>query len=168
MSRSVSAVFAAAAHAPQTEEVLVILITIDHDDLANPIRISTDNGATFVVDGTTYRGTISNGENYTYCPVRVVLPDDSEETISQCTLEIDNVDRDILASIRTITSAPSMTLQVVLASSPDTTEAYYPNFTLSSIYADAMIISGTMSLGDFLSEPFPGGSMLPSNFPGLF
>jgi hypothetical protein len=168
VSRNVSAVFRAAVNKAQTGEVPVVLITLDHDDLDAPIRVSTDNADTFVVGERTVRGTISNGNNFPFCPVRVSLPDDSEETISEATLEIDNVDRDVMIAVRTAQSPPTITIQVVLASTPDTIEAQWLNFKLASVEADALVITGKLSLGNFLGEPYPGGSMLPSNFLGLF
>lgn len=168
MSRSTSALFRQAAYGPQTGEVVTMLLTLDHDDLAAPIRVSTDNKDTFAVDGVTIRGTISNGENYAYCPMRITLPDDSEESISEARIEIDNIDREILASIRSISSAPTVSMQVVLASQPDTVEARYDNFALADVQADAFVVSGRLTLGNFLGEPYPGGSVLPSNFPGAF
>jgi hypothetical protein len=55
-----------------------------------------------------------------------------------------------------------------LADTPNTKEARFDNFTLVNVTADAYQVKGTLSLGKFLNEPFPGGSMLPSNFPGLY
>lgn len=168
MSRSTSALFRRAAYRPQTGEVVAMLLTLTHADLAAPIRVSTDNAATFTVDGVTVRGTISNGENYTYLPMGFQLPDDSEESISEARIQMDNIDRAILASIRSISSAPSVTIQLVLASQPDTIEATFNNFALADVQADPLTISGRLTLGNFLGEPYPGGSMNPSNFPGMF
>jgi hypothetical protein len=168
MSRTASATFKNAVYASETGEVAVLLITMDHASLSDPIRISTDNADTFTVDGQTVRGTISRGENYLFCPIDVALPDDSYESISQATLRIDNVNRDILYAIRLLTSAPTVTMEVVLASSPNTVEASFPNFSLGSVTANAESVEGVLTLGCFLGEPFPGGSMNPSNFPGMF
>lgn len=168
MSRNVSAIFKAAAFAAETGQVPVLLLTFDHEDLTEPIRISTDNADTFVYEAETVRGTISRGNNYVYCPVTLALPDDSDESISKATMEIDNVDRRILQTIRGISSPPTITMELVLAASPNTVEASFANFSLVDVTADVMTVQGTFSLGSFLSEPYPGGSMLPSNFPGLF
>lgn len=168
MSRSTSALFRQAAYGPQTGEVVTMLLTVTHADLAAPIRVSADNADTFAVDGVTVRGTISNGENYIYLPMQIVCPDDSEESISEARIQLDNIDRSILASIRSISSAPAVTIQIVLASQPDTVEATYENFALADVQADPLTISGRLTLGSFLGEPYPGGSMNPSNFPGMF
>lgn len=150
------------------------MLRISHASLGSDILISTDNHDTFVVDGTTYRGTTSNvydgatSEDYQFCPIDISFPDDSAESISAATLTIDNVDRALMTSIRSITSPPTVTIILVLADTPNTKEARFDNFTLVNVTADAYQVKGTLSLGKFLNEPFPGGSMLPSNFPGLY
>lgn len=166
--RTTSTSFKAAALVQNTGEVPVLLVTIDHDNFSEPIRVSTDNADTFDVDGTTTRGTTSNGNNYIFYPMEIVLPDDSDESYAQASLTIDNIDRSILAAVRAITDSPSVSMQVVLASSPDTVEAEFSNFEFDSISADSLTVTGSLSLGHYYAEPFPGPSMLPSNFPGAF
>lgn len=168
MSRTTSTAFRDAVYRPETGEVYVLLLTLNHNDLATSIRVSTDNKDTFVVDSETVRGTISNGNNFVYLPMEITLPDDSDESITQAKISIDNINRDILLSIRTLDSPPTVSIQIVLASSPNTYEAQFNDFVLRDVTADALVISGTLSLSNFLNEPFPGGTMLPSNFSGLF
>ncbi len=166
--RSTSTTFREAVYQPETGEVFVLLLTINHDDLDDPIRISTDNKDVFTIEGEEIRGTASQTHEFLFLPMDIILPDDSEETISSAKISIDNVSRDVLLSIRGLDSAPTISMQIVLASTPDVIEAEFNNFELKDVTADALVITGTLSLGNFLSEPFPGGSMLPSNFPGLF
>lgn len=167
--RSTSAAFREAVYQPDTGEVFVLLLTINHENLgSDAIRLSTDNKDIFTIDGIEVRGTYSQGQQFLFLPMDIILPDDSDETISSAKISIDNVDREILIAIRGMDSAPTVTMQVVLASAPDVIEAQFNGFELKDVTADALVISGTLSLGNFLSEPFPGGSMLPSNFAGLF
>lgn len=166
--RTTSLAFREAVYKPETGEVYVLLLTLNSPVLTTPIRVSTDNKDSFVIDSVTVRGTISNGNNFVYLPMEITLPDDNEESITQAKITIDNIDRDILRSIRSIDIPPTITIQVVLASSPNTYEAEFNDFVLKDVTADALTISGSLSLGNFLNEPFPGGSMLPSNFSGLF
>jgi hypothetical protein len=168
MSRSVSANFRSAVYSQSTDEVPVLLVTMEHDNLTEAIRVSTDNADQFDVDGEITRGTISNGENFIFYPMAITLPDDSEESVTSASLTIDNIDRTIMREIRQLTDSPTITMQVVLASSPDTIEAEFDSFKFDSISADALTITGQLSLEHFYREPFPGTSMLPSNFPGMF
>jgi len=166
--RTVSTNFRAAAYAQNTDEVPVLLVTMDHVNLTAPIRVSTDNADTFDFEDETVRGTVSVGDEFVYYPMQIVLPDDSENSVPSASLTIDNTDLRIMREIRQMTDSPTIKMQVVLASSPDTIEAGFENFKFDTIDADALTINGKLSLDHFYKEPFPGTSMLPSNFPGIF
>jgi len=166
--RTVSTNFRAAAYAQNTDEVPVLLVTIDHVNLTVPIRVSTDNADTFDFEGETVRGTISSGNNFVYYPMQITLPDDAENSVPSASLVIDNIDLQIMREIRQMTDSPTIKMQVVLASSPDIIEAEFDGFKFDTIDADALTINGQLSLDHFYKEPFPGTSMLPSNFSGIF
>ena len=53
MSRSVSNTFKSTAFGSQTDEAYLVLIKIDHDDMENPIRV-TSNGVITVSNGETF------------------------------------------------------------------------------------------------------------------
>jgi hypothetical protein len=166
--RDTSISFRKAVNRQESDEVLVILITFEHDDLDESIRISTDNADEFEVLGVSTRGTISNGANFVYTPITIELPTDSEGIITQAQISMENISREIINLIRGLSESPTITMQVVRAEDPDVIEAEFSGFELVDFSADALILSGTLTLDNFLSEPYPGGSMLPSNFPGLF
>lgn len=157
MSRDTSLTFRQAVNAQETGEAFLVLIEIDHDDLTTPIRVTSDG-----VD------TVSNGNTYTAYPFEISLPDDQEGSVSAAKLTIDNIDRVIVEAIRSISTAPTVTISVVLGSDPDTVEATFPNYEFRQIEYDAMTVSGDLSLKTFMSEPYPGDAFLPSTFPGVF
>ena len=157
MSRSVSDTFKSAAFGQETSEAFLVLLEIDHADLASPIRVTSDG-----VD------TTSGGETFVAYPFEMSLPSNPETGVSQAQLTIDNVSQDIITSIRNITTPPSVVIRVVLASAPSTIEAEFSGFELKNVSYDALTITGTMTIESFMSEPYPGGSFLPSSFPGLF
>jgi len=150
---TVSATFKAAAYAQQTSEVFLKLLTIEHDDLASPIR---------VVDNT--ENIESNGETYLAAGFDVKLPDDDGRT----TLSVCNVDRVMVQAIRSIDSSPTISLSVIMASDPDTIEVGPFVMQLVDVGYDAFTISGTLSFDDFLIEPYPGDTFSPGQFKGLF
>lgn len=157
MSRNVSLTTRQALYDQETGESFLLLVTINHDDLPQPIRVSSDE-----VD------TVSRGNTFQKCAFEITLPDDVEERAPRARVRIGNVDRQIVKTIREIQTAPTITIEVVPGSDPDTVEAAFPDFILSDVSYDALVIEGEMSLDELLSEPFPSGRFDPARFPGLF
>lgn len=157
MSRDTSVTFREAVNAQETGEAFLVLIEIAHAALSTPIRVTSDGVST-----------ISNGDTYLPYPYDISLPDDPEQGVSSAQLTIDNIDRVIVESIRSISTAPTVTIRIVLGSDPDTIEAEFPNFEFREISYDAMTVSGDLTLKTFMGEPYPGDSFLPSLFPGVF
>lgn len=144
------------AFAADTADVWLVLVTIDHDDFAEPIRVvnNTEN-------------VTSRGELYVGFPFDATLPDSREDASPRARLVIDNTSREIAQAIRSITSAPIVTLEIIRAADPDTVEISLPYFTLRNVKWDAGKVSGDLSLEDFTSEPYPAGTFTPAYFPGL-
>jgi len=157
MSRSLSSSAVAAVNAQETGEVFLILLTIDHDDLAEPIRVVSNN-----------QDVTSNGNTFVGYPFEISLPQDDAEQVPTTRIRIDNVDRRIVDTIRLVSSPPTMTLQVVLASTPDTVELSFGNMTLREVEYDALVVEGTVQYEDVLHQAFPYHRFTPSSNPGLF
>lgn len=90
---SVSVNFRSSAYASETGRVPILLITFSHDDIAVPIRISTDpTQRVLETDEIIAYGTISRGDTYTFLPVSFKLPDDTDTGPGNMQIELDNVD----------------------------------------------------------------------------
>lgn len=158
MPRTLSIAAAAAVHAQETGEAFLVLLTLSHPDLAQPIRVTSDG-----------KDTPSRGSTYLQYPFEVTLPDEGDEAPPSVSLRIDNVDRQIVAAVRGITGdAITVRLEVVLASTPDVVEAGPYDFALREVSYDAQTIEGTLHYEDIIAEPYPGDSFTPSRFPGQF
>lgn len=157
MSRALSVVARQASYAQETGEVFLALLTISQADLASPIRIVNN-----------YENVTSNGNLYVGFPFEIDLPDDKMENIPRVTLKIDNVDRSIVEAVRTMTSPATITLDIVLASQPNTVEASFGGFVLRDVGYDALTVQGALAMEDVLNEPYPADSFTPNFFPGLF
>ena len=157
MPRSVSATLKQAAFAQETGEAVLELVTLDHPDLGGPLRMV--NNLTDVV---------SRGNTFVAFPFMLTLPAEDEDRAGEARLTIDNVSGEIAAALRSISSPATVTLEVVLASSPDTVEASAPDYQLRDVTIDVGQVSGRLTLEDFESEPYPAGRMSPLRFPGLF
>lgn len=156
MSWSTSEAFRRALHADGTGDAFLVLLTLEHDDLPAPIRVTSDE-----VD------TQSRGESYVAFPFELTLPDDGERP-PRARLVIDNVSREIVAAVRSIVGPPLVTMEIVRGSAPDDVEASFPFFRLINVGYDSLTVEGELVAEDLSREPFPEARFVPSRFPGLF
>lgn len=155
--RNLSSTALQAIYDNDTDEVFLVLITIDHSVLSEPIRVVANS-----------ENTTSRGDEYIAYPFDIQLPSDEESSPPRAQIVIDNVDREIVKSLRSITSPASFSIEVVLASDPDVIEASWYNFELRNVKGDVFQISGELTIEDVSSEPYPGDTFTPSKFRGLF
>lgn len=157
MSRDTSLTFREAVFASETSEAFLMLLTIDHETLSEPLRFSSDS-----VD------TTSRGETYLAFPFQLTLPVNDSDRIPYVNLTIDNIHRTIVQTIRELTSPPTLTIEIVLGSTPDVVEAIFPEFILRDVSYDKLVIQGNLSIESLEIEPFPAETYNTINFPGLF
>jgi len=141
----------------ETGEAFLVLLTIDHDDLTAPIRVVNN-----------HENITSNGNEFIAFPFEIELPGAGGDSLPEVTLRIDNVDRQIVQAIRSISGPPTVTLEVIMASTPNTIEAGPYEFTLRDATYDALTVEGRLQFQDILNEPYPADSFGPSGFQGLF
>jgi len=157
MSRNLSTGARQAIFAAESGEAFIILLTFTHESLATPIRVGSDS-----VD------TVSRGQAYIAYPFDLTLPDDDEGRAPRARLVIDNVDRQIVATLRNLATSPVLTLEIVRAAVPDVVEAVFHDFRLRNVRYDSHVIEADLTIEDFTAEPYPAGSFCPSLFPGIF
>ena len=153
----VSTSFKQDVYASETGEAFLALLTIDHAAISPPIRAvnNTEN-------------ITSRGDEFIAFPFDLVLPESSAEAPPRARLIIDNVSREIAQNIRLITTAPTVLVEIIRASAPDTVEVALPLFYLRDVKWNAMQVSGELVVEDLISEPFPSLQFTPAHFPGLF
>ncbi len=167
----VSLNFRQAAYAAETGNFPIVLFTITHSSLTDSILISSDptQRLTEYTTGTeVVYGTVSRGDNYIFYPMRLKLPDDTDEGMGELTLEIDNVHRTLTQTIRSIFTPPVINTEIVLSNTLDVVEAQWPEFMLTSISYNASVISGKLRAEMLEKEPFPALTFCPAYFPGMF
>ena len=132
-------------YAQETEEVFVLLLEVS--TTGEPIRVALDSenlDTKLTVDGTdTHSTAVTFAGGY----FGIELPEEAGENISTVRLTIDNVDRAIVAAIRS--AGP-----------------YY--LTLESASYDAMTVTGELAFEDVTNRRYPAHEYTPSNTPGLF
>lgn len=156
--REVSPAALQAALARETTQVFVPCLKINHAAFAAPIRVCYDSAPLERADGT-----------YQPYPFNIQLPDQLQDQLPQAKVTIDNVDLEVCNAIRTLTGLPSVTMDVVLASQPDTIECGPFEFSLQHAQADAQSIQCQLGFeDDIFSQQVPAQQYLPVTSPGLF
>jgi hypothetical protein len=157
--RVVSANALRAMLAQETGEVFLVCLTLNHSSFSAPYLLVNDMQQLVRTAGT-----------FQPFAFEVTLPNEQEDQVPQVQVTIDNVDRSILQAVRTIgAERPAMTMEVVLASSPNTIEAGPFNFSILNINYDVGQIQGTIGFeDDFLNTAFPADTYTPNNSRGLF
>lgn len=158
-----------AMFSPDADDSLITLLTITGTGISPALRIA---------DGYTQRisedsedvlyGVVSRTNNYIFLPFQISLPTEEVASAPRCTISITDVTRYLLPTIRSISSTPSVKIELVLSASPDTVEATFDGFQMGSISYNSDGITAELSVASLTQEPFPAHTFTPSYFPGLF
>lgn len=171
MSRTLSLTLRKAFNAEYSGEVLVTLLTLTHPDHpGDTAYISSDPTQRISVAGSPdiKWGTISGGITYVYAPLFIQLPDDVDERAPQARLGIENINRDLIALIRSVSTPGKCRLQLVLASTPNTVEIDFPELDWQSANYSGTVLSFSFGIDALDKEPYPAGTFNPAYFPGLY
>lgn len=157
MPRNTSLTVREAVFSQETSTAFLTLLTVDHENLDDPLRFTSD-----AVD------TVSRNDTYTAFPFKFRLPAEESEKIPEVTLTIDNVSREITSVIRNLDTAPDVDLEIVTSDDPDTVEAGPFSFKLKDISYDRLTVEGKLKNPALDEAAFPADTFNPSTFPGLF
>lgn len=166
--RQLSTAFLRESFKQETGVCPIFLLTISHPSLVTPIRVSSDpterlsETASQIVYGTT-----SRGNEYTFFPFSINIPNDEADSPAQMQIQLDNVNRELTSIIRSLSSPPTITTEIVLDTSLDDVEITWPEFLMTQIEY-GISIKGTLCLELLEREPYPALNFTPSYFGGLF
>jgi hypothetical protein len=167
MSRTVSSNFISAANAQETGEVIICLLTITHEEIAEPIYLSSDATERLSADPLIY-GTTSRGNQHLYLPFEFTLPDDKSDSPPRVLLTMDNTDRSLIELLRSISTPADVLVEIVLASDLNQVELEMPSLQLGDVTIGEGSISASLVADTLINEPYPAGLFTPGSFPGLF
>lgn len=166
MPRDLSLRFQNAANAAETGEVVVCLLTVSHETMQEPIRLAS-TGERLSDDPVAY-GLVSRGETYLYLPFEFAMPQDRDDVPPRIELVMDNVERSLVAVLRSIDRPLDILVELVLAGTPDIVETSLPKMKLANISYTAATITATLVVDNLVTEPLPSGIFNPARFSGLF
>lgn len=101
MSRDISTEARQSLNAAETGDAFLILLTLSHAGMAEPLRVT--NGGEDVT---------SRGDIFTAYPFELSLPDDDAGQSPEARLVIDNIDRQIVRAVRSLTTAPLVLIEI--------------------------------------------------------
>lgn len=154
-------------------EIYVVLFWIDHPDLAEPIRLSTDNTERLSSEplyyGTrsTWRGADPATQPFLWVIASAMVPSDLEDAPAAGSVALEVLDREMVRLVLSFTTPATIHLAVVLADSPDLIEAEWTDMQILSADIDAGEILLSYSREEVENEFFPSGRMSRDRFPGL-
>lgn len=143
-------------YAGATAEAFLVLLTVNHADLAQPVRLTSDGVATVRADGTWHP-----------FPFRISLPRQTDAQDAGATLEIDLVDRQMIAILSAIDTPPTLDIEVIAAGAPEAPLVRYPGLRWEVTDYNDLTLSGRLTIDDFSDEPLTA-AFTPSRFPALF
>ncbi|MDD3089024.1 MAG: DUF1833 family protein [Candidatus Omnitrophica bacterium] len=131
----------------------LVLLTISHASLDDDIRVVNNK-----------EDVVSNGDEYIAFPFEIRLPDSKEDSQPSASLTISNVSREIGLAIRSITTPPEITIQIVRQDTPDIVEAQFVGLRLNNVKYDVLTVTGDLEFEDLTREEYPAVKFSPSIF----
>lgn len=163
-----------AQEAQSTDEIEIALFQIDHASLDTPVRLASgymerlsDNPISYGVRSS-WLGANPVTEPYLYILMSAELPGDMEEGASAAAIIIDNVDRSIGDTLRSVTDRADVQMAVV--SSSDLNTPILEVTGLKLMEADGANGEHTLRISrePIEDEAAPTDRMTRDRFPGLF
>ena len=145
-----------AIYTGHTELVFILLVEISHPQIAETLRMTSDNVETK-----------HKGNTYHPFPFDVNLPSDRESEEPRAQFSVPNVDRQIIELIRTVETPPNVRMFMVLSHDPDVIERGPWDMELSNVPYDLSVIRGTLKPKSILDEPLPYQTFNAVDYPAL-
>jgi len=158
MPRSYSATARSGMNAVSSRERPLILLEIDHPDLAAPVRVVRDTQDITV-----------NGNVFVAMGFDITLPDDLGEGLPRARLSIDNVGRELTTWLEASRGGQGATCRImqVMRSTPTVIE-FDMTMDLSNVVMTPDRVTGTLGFDDTLNRPGVTLTYRPDTAPGLF
>lgn len=157
-----------------TDEVMVLLIMVEHPSLSAPIRISSDPTERLSVDPpsyctrSTWMGANPATEPFLFAAIEAELPGDQEDAPSGFTLVMSTIYADVAKLLTSFTDRATAHFGIVFASQPHVLEQELRGAKMVTGDGDAGEIVLTCSRNPIEEETVPSARHTKHRFPGLF
>lgn len=147
---------ASVSTAQHADDAFIILLTIEHDDLPAPIYLARNR-----------QNVISRTRTYLAFPFNIELPTDGDRA-PEARITMSNVDRRIGKALEAMVDPATVTIELILASDPDTVERSWGGLSFTTATWTAATVQLDISHIAYWDEPWPRKRVTPRKFPGLF
>ncbi len=144
-------------YSQESNDPFLMLVTLTHSTLPTPIRFVNNT-----VD------IVSRGHTFISFPMTINLPVDDGETAKEFAMTFDNVSREIIDELRTITTPMSVEIEMILASNHNYVQIVFDELLLKSITYNKQSITAKIMVDTFLTVSMTSEKYTPQNFPGIF
>ena len=169
--RTFTPAFTKAIQDEETGDPILAAIVVSHPDMGS----IPDLGAPPLRLVRNYEQVISLGNVYHPYAFEIVLPDQRGDRPPVARLRFDNVDRMMIAMLRSLTTAPKIVMQILsptnlIASPPvfDNVEVSTPDLFWYAVNYDTFTVEGTLEGPTAFRRQYPRAVMSPAVCPGLF
>lgn len=134
----------------------LMLVTLTHASFS-PVRLvnNTEN-------------IISRGDTYVAFPMNIRLPGDDGESLREVTIDFDNVSRELIDELRSVTTAIDVKIETVLASDPDQVQTSLEDLKMRGVTYDLSKVSAKLFMDNFLNTALSSEKYDPQRYPGIF
>lgn len=157
MANALTPELLAQLYGQESDDPFLMLVTLSHPEFQSTQRLVNN-----------ISDIVSRGETFIAFPMQIRLPGDDGETQREVAISFDNVGRDLIDEIRSITSPIEVKIEMVLASNPDQVQIELGELKIKNITYDKSKISARLFVDDFLNTAMTSERYTPQNFPGLF
>lgn len=156
-----------ALQAEATDEAAVLLATITHPDLAEPIHLSSHALTTLSVEPFVM-GVRSRGVDYLHLVKSYALPDDPETGAPSGQIVLADINGKLARSGLPLIAYPTIDFEIVLASTPDLVEdAFTDEIEVASATWEGGALTLELQAIDY-DEPIPAHRISRRYAPGLY
>jgi hypothetical protein len=144
------------AYATELDDGYIGLLVFSHPQLAEPLRY-TDAGENLTV----------GGEVYVFEPIRIKLPDLTEDAPPVGRISLDAVNQQVIAALRTLEGPLTVELTIALLSDPETPEVGPFEFEGRQVRWGLQMVEMDLIFEPTFGVQVPADIYSPANFPGL-
>jgi len=156
VSNQLSPALLAQLYAQESDVPFLMLVTLTHPSFTTVKLVNNSEDI------------VSNGETFTSFPMRIRLPADDGESTREVSIEFDNVSRELIDELRTVTTPIDVKIEMILASNPDDIQITLDELKMRNVTYNKSIVSARLYLDSFLNVELTSERYSPKLYPGLF